>query len=59
MDIDKIYLARIRKMKPARRLLIAVELTQTVRDIAMKGIMDSEKVNYAKAKKILQKRLMK
>lgn len=59
MDINKAYLARIRRMTPARRLLIAIGLTTTVREIAIKGIMDSEKVGHLKAGKILRARLMK
>ncbi len=59
MDINKAYLRRIRKMTPAQRLLIAIELTKTVREIAIKGIMDSDDVSYSRARKILRERLMK
>lgn len=59
MDIDKAYLRRIRKMTPAQRVLIAIELTMTIREIAIKGIIDSNHVSYSKARKILRERLMK
>ena len=58
MNINKAYLARIRRMTPSQRLLLALELTKTVREIAIKGIIDSEKVSHAKARKILQTRLI-
>lgn len=59
MNVDKAYLRRIRRMTPEQRVVIAIELTNTVREIAIKGIMDSKDVSYSEAKKILQKRLMK
>ncbi|OGQ48447.1 MAG: hypothetical protein A3I09_01670 [Deltaproteobacteria bacterium RIFCSPLOWO2_02_FULL_47_10] len=59
MDINKAYLKRIRKMSPTQRIVIAIELTKTVREIAIKGIMDSNDVSYLKARKILRERLMK
>ena len=59
MDINKSYLARIRRMTPTQRLLIAIELTKTVKEIAIKGIMDSRNVSYSKARKILRERLVK
>jgi hypothetical protein len=59
MDIEKIYLRRIRRMAPEQRVLIAIGLTETVREIAIKGIMDSKNVSYSKARKILCERLMK
>jgi len=59
MDINKAYLRRIRRMAPARRLLIAIELTKAVREIAIKGIMDSDDVGYSMASKILRERLRK
>jgi hypothetical protein len=59
MDINKSYLRRIRRMTPAQRVLIAIEITKTVREIAIKGIMDSGNVSYSKARNILRERLMK
>jgi hypothetical protein len=46
-------------MTPTQRLLIAIELTKTVKEIAIKGIMDSRNVSYSKARKILRERLVK
>jgi|GEM_PF-6634183 len=59
MDINRAYLQRIRKMTPAQRLMIAIELTDTVREVAIKGIMNFRRVSYAKARKILRERLAK
>lgn len=59
MDVNKAYLKRIRKMSPAQRVLIAIELTRVVKEIAIKGIMDSGDVSYLKARKLLHERLMK
>lgn len=59
MDINKAYLRRIRKMTPAQRVRIAIELTKTIREIAIKGIMDSNHVSYSRARKMLRERLMK
>ncbi|MBI2091623.1 MAG: hypothetical protein HYY43_02750 [Deltaproteobacteria bacterium] len=46
-------------MSPAQRVLIAIELTRVVKEIAIKGIMDSGDVSYLKARKLLHERLMK
>jgi hypothetical protein len=39
--IDKKYLDRLRKMKPGKRVLLAIQLTELVRQIAVAGIKSS------------------
>jgi len=41
ISIDDRYVARLKKMTPVQRLMIAIELTELVRKIAIAGIKSS------------------
>lgn len=40
-DINRAYLDRLKRMSPAKRLMIALELTEIVKGIAIAGIKSS------------------
>lgn len=57
---DDIYIQRLRKMRPAQRLLIALELTDIVNKIAICGICKQyPKLSQAAARKKLFERIFK
>lgn len=43
MKPHKTYIRRLRKMKPEQRLMIALQLSELVRDIARQAIWSSDK----------------
>lgn len=43
MSPYKLYIQRLRKMRPEQRLMIAIELSELVRDIARQAIRNSGK----------------
>lgn len=57
-SIDAEYIARLKKMGPVKRLLIAIELTEIVKKIAIAGIKNMyPNLNNAGVKKKLRERI--
>ncbi len=59
-SMGEIYLNRLKKMMPVQRLMIAIELTEIVKAIAIAGIKRSNvKLKHASAVRKLRERINK
>lgn len=58
MSPQELYIQRLRKMKPEQRLVIALQLSDLVRDIARQAIRASDKsLNRQEVEKKLWERI--